>query len=1003
MSNHPETELTPQELDRQIQKLKIEKSVLLQNSLFSQDAEKILKAQLYLQEGEKSKSNPKAYFFPFDAEYHSGRDYKNPIQSIPDHILRRVSYVHIINSIINTKINQVLDYLKFTTDEQKEGYTIRKKLSRFQDRQKEKEISKQEQKTIESLVDFLEAGGQNTKWDLHDELIGFIGKVLRDSFTFNRSTFELERNMKNELIKFHAIDAQTVRFLETVDPFYKFNNPNSKYAEKEYQGKKYLPRYCQIWNSQIAENPITKEQITWYPWEMAFETRNKSTDIWRNGYGVSEIEILGQIITWVLNGLQYNGNFFSQGSNPKGLLNVKNGDGGGQQIMNSLRQMWSNSIAGVDNAHRMPVVEGLDLEFIDMQHCLHRDTEVITKSGNISLDALLNSEREIYTQLWDGERFSEARVFTTKKKKVYSLELSNRLEIKSSPNHRFLVLRNDKPEWVERRDIGLGDYIFVNKKEVSSSQELLKYNNISVEDDLFELLGWMTGDGHIGDNENSKRMMKLFYHPEREQDVLYRHLDICKKYGINAKIYTSCITERELERLQNKTTIKSVILEKKYIAIVDSNFFNWYISLGFTTSKQKKIIPSFLYSYDSPSKCGFLRGFFSADGHVSKNGSHLNITISNKNLKRQTISLLMSEGIRCTSFKLKKTKCGFGTCSEDCVLLVKDRDVFFDKISFIQERKRSRETKRQKSTYKTNEAPISFRQSLALKIKEFNKTLSRDLRLSKKFLGDLLNISRGYQKASLSKVISYAEMVGYEIPSFLRDYNLEVVTKLIETDEAVEMVDVEMNNSTHQFCANGIIVHNSNKDMEFQLWNEFLIVLTCSVFVIDPSELGFHFKTQSEPFGQKGEKQRLDHSKDKGLKPILVFTEKLINKYIISELDENYEFKFTGVDLEDESAYLDNDVKKVANGFVSMEDMFEKYSHRKFNEKGDTILNSVYQQSKQAAMYGGQGMNEMVDEEPGGDSEEGAQNPFSQFSKAQENNPIWEEAQRWLKEKQLID
>jgi hypothetical protein len=554
-------ELTFQEMDEQIKKLQIEKSVLLQNSLFSQDPESILKAQLYMQNNEKDKSNPKAYFFPFDAEYNTGKDYKSPVQQVPDHILRRVSYVHVINSIINTKINQVLDFLKFTTDEQKEGFTIRKKLSRFQDRNMIKEIPKQEQKTIESIVDFLEQGGQNAKWDMHDDIFVFTAKILRDSFTFNRSTFELERNMKNDLLRFIAIDSQTIRYLETIDPYYKWKNPKSQFAEKKFDGKSYLPRFCQIWNGQIAENPLTKEQIVWYPWELAFETRNPSTDIWRNGYGVGEIEVLSQVITWILNGLQYNGNFFSQGSNPKGLLNIKNGDSGGQGVLNSLRQMWRNSVAGVENSHKMPVVEGLDLEWIDMQQ--------------------------------------------------------------------------------------------------------------------------------------------------------------------------------------------------------------------------------------------------------------------------------------------------------------------------------------------------------------------------------------------------------------------------------------------------------SNKDMEFQLWNEFLIMITCSVFAIDPSELGFQFKNQAQIFGQDGQKARLDHSKDKGLKPLLVYLQKIFNKYIISELDDNFEFVFTGVDLEDEANYIKNDKEKIDKGFVSMEDMFEKYSHRKFDPDKDTILNPVYWQAQQAKMFGGEGANDAVDEMTG-EPEEGVQNPFEEFDKSNESNPIWDMTKQWMKEKEIL-
>lgn len=553
----------PKLIDTEIRKLQIEKSLLLNQMLYSQNPEDILKAQMYVGNNTETKSNPKAYFFAPDYAFHSGKEYKDLNSSVPDNILRKISYVHVIDSIINTKINQVLDYLKFTTDEQSEGYTVRKKLSRFSDRTREKEMTDQEKETVEGIIDFLEDGGINAKWDIHDDLRGFVGKILRDTFTFNRVAFELERNMKNDLIRYIAIDAQTVRLLETIDPFFAATNHNGKMVEKKYQDQTYLPRYCQIWNGQIVENPVTKEQVLWYPWELAFEMRNPSTDIWRNGYPVSEIEVLSSIITWLLNGLQYNGNFFSQGSNPKGLLNVKNGDGGGQQILNQLRQMWSSSIAGVNNAHRMPVVEGLELEWINMQQ--------------------------------------------------------------------------------------------------------------------------------------------------------------------------------------------------------------------------------------------------------------------------------------------------------------------------------------------------------------------------------------------------------------------------------------------------------TNKDMEFQLWNEFLIVMTCSVFTIDPTELGFQFKTQSQVFGQDGQQARLQHSKEKGLKPLLVFLQKIINKYIISELSDKYEFVFTGVDIEDDTKVIDNGIKLVNSGGISFEDWFEKNSNRPYDEKKDTILNPIFMQAKQMKTYGGQESNEAVDQMTG-EPEAGTQNPFDEYDtqKSEQQDPIWSATKNWLKENNLM-
>lgn len=551
-------EVTFDALDRQIKEAEIKKSLLLRDSMYSNDPSEIMKAQSYMSNQKAPKQDPKAYFFPLDYSYRDGLDYKEIVTSVPDNVLRRVGRIHVIESIINTKINQIKDFMCFTTDDQKVGYTIRRKESLFTDKNDKKELTTQEKKKIEYIVEFLENGGENAKWDIHDDLHSFTDKIMRDSYTFNRSTFECERTLSDRLIKFIPVDAMTVRLLPTIDPWYKARNPDSKFIEK----KGYLPRYCQIFNSQIVVNEITNEQIVWYPWELAFETRNKSTDIFRNGYGVSEIEILSQILTWILYGFQYNGNFFSQGSNPKGLLNIKSGDGGGQGMLNQLRQLWTSSVSGIDNSHRMPVVEGMDLEFIDM--------------------------------------------------------------------------------------------------------------------------------------------------------------------------------------------------------------------------------------------------------------------------------------------------------------------------------------------------------------------------------------------------------------------------------------------------------HHSNKDMEFDMWIETLIVLTCSVMVIDPSELGFNFKKQAQIFGQDGQKERLNHSKEKGLKPALIFLQKMINKYIVSELDDKFEFVFTGVDIEDETQYIDNDKKKIEMGAVSLEDIFEKYSGRKLDPEKDTILNPVYLQSKQMAMYGGDQSNQAVDQEFGGE-DEGAQNPFADYEsedntqKSQETDPITKAAQDWIK------
>ena len=92
----------------------------------------------------------------------------------------------------------------------------------------------------------------------------------------------------------------------------------------------------------------------------------------------------------------------------------------------------------------------------------------------------------------------------------------------------------------------------------------------------------------------------------------------------------------------------------------------------------------------------------------------------------------------------------------------------------------------------------------------------------------------------------------------------------------------------------------------------------------------------------------------------------------------NYEFVFTGIDLEDEQVAVDLDTKKVSGGLISFESAFEKYMGRPYNKNRDTILNPVFLQIKQMEQFGGEGSNGAVDEMTGEGG--GAPNPFEQYN-----------------------
>ena len=164
--------------------------------------------------------------------------------------------------------------------------------------------------------------------------------------------------------------------------------------------------------------------------------------------------------------------------------------------------------------------------------------------------------------------------------------------------------------------------------------------------------------------------------------------------------------------------------------------------------------------------------------------------------------------------------------------------------------------------------------------------------------------------------------------------------------------------------AEWIDLQKNNTDMQFQMWQEYLIRLSCAIFKIAPEEIGFDISNSSQggnTFESKNE-TKLKYSRDKGLKPLLRFIAKKINKFVISPINPEFEFVFVGLE-EDEQSELDNDIKKVGS-FMTINEIRAKRNLKPIPD-GDIINNAVFMQGKNASMMGGLESNEYVDNEEG--------------------------------------
>jgi hypothetical protein len=142
-----------------------------------------------------------------------------------------------------------------------------------------------------------------------------------------------------------------------------------------------------------------------------------------------------------------------------------------------------------------------------------------------------------------------------------------------------------------------------------------------------------------------------------------------------------------------------------------------------------------------------------------------------------------------------------------------------------------------------------------------------------------------------------------------------------------------------------INVSQSNREMEYEMWMNYLINISCAVFQIDPAEVNFPNRggaggSSGGGLGDGGIEDRLQSSKDKGLRPLLRFLESTVNRYIIRRFSDKYTFNFVGLDKESEKdkvALTDKQIRsyKTINEVRKEKDLDPI-------EDGDVILDPTY-------------------------------------------------------------
>ena len=211
-----------------------------------------------------------------------------------------------------------------------------------------------------------------------------------------------------------------------------------------------------------------------------------------------------------------------------------------------------------------------------------------------------------------------------------------------------------------------------------------------------------------------------------------------------------------------------------------------------------------------------------------------------------------------------------------------------------------------------------------------------------------------------------------------------------------------------------INVSQSNREMEFEKWMNYLVNISCSVFQIDPAEVNFPNSGGIAGRGggvfENNNESRIKHSKDKGLRPLLRFIESMINKFIISKFSNEFVFNFVGIDAKTDKERIDLDRERV-RVYKTVNEIRREHDEEPI-EHGDIILDpqyiSVYNQAKQAeamggmmGVMGGEGMEGMEGME-GEENEEEVSEYDEEFSWEEEEFD-WDEETEEVEKSEILE
>jgi len=141
----------------------------------------------------------------------------------------------------------------------------------------------------------------------------------------------------------------------------------------------------------------------------------------------------------------------------------------------------------------------------------------------------------------------------------------------------------------------------------------------------------------------------------------------------------------------------------------------------------------------------------------------------------------------------------------------------------------------------------------------------------------------------------------------------------------------------------------SAREMEYINFNNHLMRIICAQFQIDPTELGLDYLISGNgraPAQQANNEYKIAYSRERGLIPILMFVEDIINGEVLPALDkalaDKYKFVFTGTTDETPQTEIAQ-MQAEMTVWKSMNDLLAQSQKDKMSEVvGDLPMNQAF-------------------------------------------------------------